>query len=53
MHQRQLPPELKQFVKRYNQYKWVATNQENEMGDKRECDVAQKRNVNMPGINSS
>lgn len=25
MHHRQLPPELKQSVRRYDQYKWVAT----------------------------
>lgn len=25
MHHRQLPPELRQSVRRYDQYKWVAT----------------------------
>lgn len=25
MHHRQLPPELKQSVRKYDQYKWVAT----------------------------
>lgn len=45
MHHRQLPPEIRQSVRKYNQYKWVATRGVDEEALLKELPMDLKRDI--------